>query len=359
MILVDVTQKSAGPPFVLVGADVEAQTGGITRATIGGILIDQDLGGFGAELRSHVTAGYLTHLDTEYFRPLNFLSAAGRSGKGTFFVAPSAAFHREPFPIFSGLTRVASRTLEYERAGADLGLTNLRTQELRLGLDFLHESWTTEIGSDGQPDLAGNAQRARLLYTLDTQDRAQVPQFGIQLRSEMAFLSDARSFASQQSPSQNAPEFTTQFLLAHRFSARNPLTMVDPTKDQGHEVLLLRAEGGTYFGRDVAEPFRFTLGGPFRLAGSTLDQYRGTDYFLVAPAMLRRIAQLPRVLGQSVYVGGGYELGQMRAPGTANITRQDGWFGFVAETPLGVITIAPALGTHNEYKLVFTLGRFF
>ncbi len=359
VILVNVTQKSSGPPFVLVGADVQAQTGGITRATVSGILIDQDLGGYGAELRSHVTAGYLTQLDTEYFRPLNFLAAAGRSGDGTFFVAPSAAFHREPFPIFSGLTRVASRTLEYERAGADVGLTNQRTQELRLGLHFLHESWTTEIGSDGQPNLAGNAQRARLLYTLDTQDRAQVPQFGVQLRSELAFLSDARSFASQQSPSQNAPEFTTQFLFAHRFGARKPLSTIDPGRDRGREVLLLHAEGGTYFGRSVAEPFRFTLGGPFRLAASTLDQYRGTDDFLIAPAMLRRIAQLPRVLGQSVYVGGGYELGQMRAPGTANLTRQDAWFGLLAETPLGVITIAPALGTKDEYKLVFTLGRFF
>ena len=112
-------------------------------------------------------------------------------------------------------------------------------------------------------------------------------------------------------------------------------------------------------GRTVAEPFRYTLGGPLRLSASAIDQYRGTDYWLVEPAILRRIANLPRPLGQSIYLGLGAEAGQIRAPGMPVINRQDAYFGIVAETPLGVITIAPAIGSNGERKFVFTLGKLF
>ena len=106
------------------------------------------------------------------------------------------------------------------------------------------------------------------------------------------------------------------------------------------------------FNRNVAQPFRFTLGGPLRLTASAIDEYRGTDYFLVEPAFLRRIASLPEPLGQSIYVGAGYEAGQMRAPGMPTVTRQDFYFGLVAETPLGIITFAPAFGDDGHRKLV-------
>ena len=95
------------------------------------------------------------------------------------------------------------------------------------------------------------------------------------------------------------------------------------------------------------------------LSASAIDQYRGTDYFLVTPGYLRRIAKLPAPLGQSIYVGGTYEFGQMRAPDAATVTRQDIYFGVVAETPFGVFTFAPAIGSNGERKLTFTVGRIF
>jgi NTE family protein len=49
----------------------------------------------------------------------------------------------------------------------------------------------------------------------------------------------------------------------------------------------------------------------------------------------------------------------MRAPDASTITQQDVFFGLVAETPLGIISIGPAIGTHDERKLVFTIGKFF
>ena len=49
----------------------------------------------------------------------------------------------------------------------------------------------------------------------------------------------------------------------------------------------------------------------------------------------------------------------MYAPDARTVTRQDILIGFVAETPFGVITLAPAIGDAGQHKFVFTLGRFF
>jgi NTE family protein len=174
-------------------------------------------------------------------------------------------------------------------------------------------------------------------FDYDSQDRALVPQFGAHFGAQAGYLFNAPQ-------SSNAPQFTLQASLAHR---------VDKY------VMLLSLDSGTMLHRNVAQPFRFTLGGPLRLSASAIDEYRGTDYFFVSPLFLRRIAGLPAPLGQSIYIGAGYEAGQMRAPDTATLTRQDGFFGIFAETPLGVITLTPAFGDNGYRKFSFTLGRLF
>ena len=363
-LLVTVTPKKTGPPFLLLGANVEAQAGGITRATAEGIFTYQDFLSYGSELRAHLMAGYTTLLAAEYYHPLNFLGAAGRLGGHTVFVAPGMAFFRQQYPIFdlgagNGRARIADRQLQTLTTGASLGITNQRSQQLRAGVDFIHASWTTVIGTDSTPELFGHAARAHLTLDHDTQDRALVAQFGMRYNLNAAYLFGAGSLRTATTPSPNAPSLDGRFSFARRFSASHPLTAIDPHSNNGHEILVLGAEGGTLFNRNVAQPFRYTLGGPLRLSASTIDQYRGTDYFLVEPAILRRVARLPSPLGQSIYLGAAYELGQMRAPNQRTLTRQDMFFGIVAETPLGVITLAPAIGTNGERKFIFTLGRLF
>ncbi len=344
ILLVTVTDKKTGPPFLLVGANVQAQAAGITRATVEATLLDQDLGGYGAELRTHLKLGYLTDLNTEYFRPINSISATDR----TFFVAPRAGLLRQPFPIFSNQTRIAERQYQRLGVGGDVGVTNSRNGELRAGLDFAQVRWDEQIGSDGLRDYNGQTQRARVQYAFDTQDRALLPTFGVHLVTEAAFLYDTVG-------SRNAPQLSASASFAHRFGKAPD----SEHPKSGRTVFVVDSEFGTMFHRDVAEPFRYTLGGPIRLSASALDQYRGTDYVLLEPALLRRIAHLPQPLGQSIYIGGALEAGLIGAPGRPTINREDVFFGLVAETPLGVITAGPAVGTNGERKFVFTLGKLF
>ncbi len=329
ILLVTVKDKRTGPPFLEAGFNLEAQTGGVTRATINTILLDQDLGGYGSELRTYVDFGFSTRLETEYYHKLDW---AG------FFIAPRANITRTPYYIYSGNLRLSERLTQSGGPGADVGWSDGRAQEVRAGWQLQNVRWYTTTGFDNLPNYRGNAQTARVQYIYDSRDRALVPHFGIRSQTDLGYL-----YGTPGSPS--APQLASQIAFSRTFGKSN--------------LLLMNMEGGTMLNRDVAQPFRFTLGGPLRLSASAIDQYRGTDYFLLTPGYLRRIKSLPAPLGNSLYLGGFYEAGQIRAPDASTITQQDVFFGLFAETPLGVISIGPAIGTHDERKLVFTIGKFF
>ncbi|ADW67467.1 Patatin [Granulicella tundricola MP5ACTX9] len=359
IILVTVADKKTGPPFLELGANVRAQTTAVTRATLQAIVLDQDLGGYGNELRTSVRVGYETAIDTEFIHPFNAVSSPGFN----YFVAPHGQVLRQPEQIYSNQVRLADRLLQRFGVGGDIGVSNQRTQELRAGYDFTNIRWDLLVGQDNAATFYGNSQRARVRYAYDDQDRALIPQYGVRFVTEAAYLFDAVG-------SHNAPQITAEGTYAHRFRLPGeaktfmpkksaPDDVVEAKPNQGKEIFAMAVDSGTMFHRSVAQPFLYTLGGPVRLSASAIDEYRGTDYWLVEPGLLRRIAQLPQPLGQSIYVGLVYEAGQMYAPGQRTITRQDVFLGLAAETPLGVITFGPAIGDHNERKFVFTLGRLF
>ena len=335
VILVTVTQRAMGPPFVLLGFNIQASTSNITQATLESIFLWQGIGGYGSEIRANLKVGYQTDLSGEYY--YRFLYTGSTGG---FFVAPNAGLLRDPFYIYSDQHRISERLRQVAGGGGDIGWSDAHVHEFRLGWRGDHVRWTTQIGSDNlsPPTLDGGAERVRARYAYDTQDRALVPQFGIRSVTEFGYLYNAVG-------SPNAPFFTSHFTIPHHFGK--------------NDLFIFGAEGGTLFNRNVAQPFRFTLGGPFRLTASAFDEYRGTDYFLVEPVYLHRIARLPSPFGQSIYLGFGYEAGQMRAPDANTITRQNVYFGLVAETPVGAITVAPAIGDAGRRKLVFTLGKLF
>ncbi len=336
ILLVAIEDKKTGPPFLDLGANIAAQTGGVTRATISSIFLYQDLGGYGSGFRGNIDLGFLTRLQGEYYYKPNPYQG--------FFVAPRANLTREPFYIYQGSYRASERQSQFAGFATDVGWSDSKTQELRLGWSYQNVQWHTTTGSDGLPDYAGNSQTVRARYVFDSQDGALVPRSGIRSETSFGYLYDTPG-----SPS--APQFISQFNYAHDLGLKR--------KTFKDDLFLINLEGGTMFNRDVAQPFRFTLGGPLRVSSLAIDQLRGTDYFLFTPGYLHRLATLPAPLGQSIYAGIAYEAGQMRGPDMRTVTRQDVYLGLVAETPFGVITIAPAIGDGGERKFVFTLGRIF
>ena len=324
-----VRDKTYGPPFLLLGGNVIAQTGGTSRATIDAVVTEQDLGGYGSELRARLRFGFLTDLEPEYYRRLT---------TGGLFVAPRLDFYRAPVYIWANQKRIAERQLIHAGGGVDVGYTLSSFSEVRAGWQELTARWHTQTGGDGLPDFNDHAQLGRVQYRYNGQDRALIPRHGLRADVQMGY---------QYGSGRGADAPWLQAVAAY-------------FRDIGHgNTLSFSGEAGSYFDRNVADPYRFTLGGPLRLSASSFEEYRGTDYVFVRPAYFRRITTLPAPLGQSAYVLGSYEVGQVRSPNGANVTRQDVFFGLAAETPFGAITFGPAIGSDDHRKIVFTLGRFF
>ena len=77
-------------------------------------MVDQNLGGFGSELRATARVGYKTNLSAEYYRLLT---------PGGYFIELRAGILREPVYIWAGQKRVAERFLQNLDAGVEAGRT--------------------------------------------------------------------------------------------------------------------------------------------------------------------------------------------------------------------------------------------
>ena len=120
----------------------------------------------------------------------------------------------------------------------------------------------------------------------------------------------------------------------------------------------ISADIDTYFRRNIADPLRFTLGGPLRLSASSIDEYRATDDYLVRFGYLRRLASLPTGLGQGLYFTTAYEGGEVWTPEQPAYLRQDFVSGLVAATPLGLITFGGSVGDAGREDVRFSRKTF-
>ncbi len=327
-VLVRLTPVRNGPPFLLVGADVTAETSNVTRATLDARLIDQNLGGFGSELRSDLRVGYLTQASTEYYRLLS---------KSGYYVQPTIGILREPVYLWKNQQRVSERLQQEAGGGLDFGRTFNR--HLQTSLEYRAQviRWHLVDGADGTGAVSGMEQTAmgRLVY--NTQESGTISPRGTLVRIAAGAL-------FHTADSQNAP--TVQLSLDRTFSL--------PTGIVGFTI-----DANTYFRHNVTQPLRFTLGGPLRLSASSIDEYRGTDDYLVRASYLHRLFSLPTGVGEGVYASFGYEAGEVWSPEQPAFLRQDGVLTGLAATPIGVIQFGGAVGDAGHRKFFFSYGRLF
>jgi NTE family protein len=328
-VIVHLGSVRNGPPFLLVGADLLSDTSNVTRDNIDLRFVDQDLGGYGSELRADLRFGFLTQGALEYYKPL--LSTG-------LFVQPHVGITRQPVYLWQDQRRISERFEQLAGGGLDLG-RNFNSQ-MQIAAQWKIEAtrWKLVTGTDDTNNLSGTAQTGVLHFSYDTAVTGAVSPHGLRLDASAGAL--FHTVASENAPLVQAGVSRT-FLLKQK------------------NIVGFRAQGDTYFRRNVAAPFRFTLGGPLRLSASSIDEYRGTDDALFRGGYLRKIASLPSGLGQGVYLTGAYEAGEVWSPEHRAVLRQDVLGGVVASTPFGVITVAGSIGDAGRRKVFFTLGRLF
>jgi NTE family protein len=328
-ILVRLSNDRTGPPYLLIGPDLAAATSNVTRGEMTLRLIDQNFGGFGSEFRATGRIGYLSSLSTEYYRRLT------PSG---YFLEPRAGILRAPVYIWTNQKRVAERFQQNIDAGLEAGRTFSNQMQISAEWRELQTRWRLTTGSGGGPYLNGTAQTALLHVNIDRALAGTVSPSGFRFSASVGAL-------YQAAQSSNAPLLQLSFSRTHPWGQQN--------------IFGISGEVNSYFRANVAQPYRFTLGGPTRLSASSFDEYRGTDTYLTRMGYMRRIAALPTGLGQGLYAVLGYEAGEVWSPEARAFLRQDGSAGFLANTPLGLITFGASAGDAGHRKVFLTLGRWF
>jgi NTE family protein len=328
-VLVRLNKVRNGPPFLLLGPDMTGMSSNVTRGAVDLRFIDQNLGGYDSELRADLRFGFLTQVAVEYYRQLT------RSG---YYFQPHIGFLREPVYLWDNQSRISERLSQQAGGGIDVGRTFSRNLQASLQWRMQSLRWHLVNGSDGTQDISGTAQTGTANIVFDRTESGTISAHGSRLNISAGSLFNAAG-------SRNAP----------LFEVHTGKTFKMP----GRSILALSAEGNTYFRRNVAEPLRFTLGGPLRLSASSIDEYRGTDDFLVRSGYLHRIATLPTGLGDGLYLSAGYEGGEIWAPERRAFLRQDGLLGVIAATPLGAFTVGGAVGDAGRRKIFFTFGHLF
>jgi NTE family protein len=328
-VLVRLSPVRNGPPFLIYGIDISAMNSNVTRTTNDFRLLDQNLGGYGSELRADLRLGFLTQASAEYYRLL--------SPKG-YFLQPHIGILREPVYLWSNQVRISERLEQTAGGGMDAGRTFSRNSQLSLEWRDQAVRWDLEFGNDSESSYSGTSQTGVVHYVYDDTESGTISPRGIHLD-----LTGGVLYHSLQS--QNAPIFS--------FSVAKTTTVA--TKN----ILAFTLDANSYLRRNVADPLRFTLGGPLRLSASSIDEYRGTDTYLARAGYLRQIAPLPSGLGQGIYFTLGYEAGEVWSPEKPAFLRQDFATGVLAATPLGAITFGGSVGDAGRRKIFFTLGRLF
>jgi NTE family protein len=328
-LLVRLSSDPTGPPYLLISPELAAATSNTTRGEITLRLVDQNLGGFGSELRANARIGYMTDLSAEYYR---LLTPSG------YFLEPRTGVLREPVYIWVKQKRVAERFQQDLGVGLEAGRTF--SDQLQVSADWHAEDtrWSLTTGSGGGPYLSGTAQTGLLHVSVDQASSGEVSPNGFRLAASAGALYHAAQSA-------NAPLVKLNFGISRSPSQAN--------------IFGISGEVSSYLRANVAQPYRFTLGGPLRLSASSFDEYRGTDTYLARAGYMHRLAALPTGLGQGLYGTLAYEGGEIWSPESKAILRQDGLAGLVANTPLGLFTFGISVGDAGHRKVFITLGRWF
>ena len=274
----------------MIGFDLIAATSNVTRSSFDTRFIFQNLGGFGSELRTDARLGFQTQLSTEYYRLLTY---------NGLFIQPHAGIDREPVYLWENQRR-------------DIGVVRTTSWRWYRFRPDLQPAFSV-VGAMGNADdtleleVRRNRQHTCLRNGPERDTALQLRQCSGEYYLPWRLARFDAIAEAQFDPtvaSENAPMVRLNIAKSFTFGDRN--------------ILAFRTEMNSYFRRNVADPLRFTLGGPLRLSASSIDTNTVTEQinYLVRAMYLRQIAALPVGIIQRIYAATGYEAGRGLVAGT-------------------------------------------
>jgi NTE family protein len=338
-LLVQGKPKPYGPPFLMLGFNLENTTSDDFRVTLTARYLRYDLIGSGSELRVDGTLGSDPGLAFALYKPL---------GTTPLFVSPYAGIASRTFNVIHDDAIVASYGQQLSRAGMDVGVNLGRVSDLRVGAYAGRLTSNVEVGNPGLPEVKGKEMATDIKWRYDSQDSPVIPGRGTAAYTTLHHVFDG-------------PDITPPLESAR--------TSADLTQLAGESVtfwtvrergrLFVLGGGGTSFGDRPLPTDQFTLGSPFHLGALDNGEVRGDHYYILTGGYLRRFGRLPDFMGGPIFLGAWLENGTAFDSGGSAAPKSNASFGAVLDTLVGPVILAGAVGFDGRWRTYVGVGRIF
>jgi NTE family protein len=294
-----------------------------------------DLLRHGSELRVDLSIGSTLPPGFEYFKKL---------GGTNFFVAPNAAAEKSKTGLFSNGSQIAQYETKRTDVGIDFGYESGSRSEFRLGYSIGHADASVQIGDPVLPDVSGKRSVAQMQWIFDDTDSPVVPNKGLRTLTQARWIFDTPNPTGANFDTE-LPQFNTRIASFIPMGKKN--------------TIILLGEGDTSFSYEPAPAEQFTLGGLFRVSGLARDELRGNHVLYGSIGYLRKVGQLPPLIGEKISAGIWLETGSAFDDWNDKTFKESVSVGLIVETLIGPIFTGGSWASGGRGNFYFAIGRFF
>lgn len=326
-----IKDRAWGRTSARVGINLQTDFQGESSFELAAMVTRTSLNRLGGEWRVQGGLGWVETVQAELWQPV----VEG----GWLFVAPAAGWRNErallsaqgsTFRLDYGKEEVAGRV--------DVGLTDGTLGEVRLGVSRGY-LWVLPRGNDDVfPEIRNDRGSVRAQATLDTRNNVPFPTSGYFFRGDMRW----------ETPTLGADESFRRLFVAGQGSF-----------SYKQNTIQLSALAGSAVGTTLDYYDQFFLGGFRRMSGYRPDSISGPYALFGSVAYLRRIGQLPSVIGGGFYAGGTLEAGNAWRE-SSDVSLGDlklcGSVFLGGDTPLGPVYLGLGNGKGGDAILYFLVG---
>jgi NTE family protein len=331
-LLVTATDKPYSPPVLQPLLLLDGSNFSGVDFSMGARITFQDFGAYRAELRTDLMVGSRYTFASEYYRPI--------TPSSKWFIAPRIITDYSKYPIFSRNDYLAEYRRTSAGGGFNIGYEFGRTAQLALGYTATYERFNPRIGNTAiLPTVEGRFGATTLHFELNAVDNPIIPRSG-QFGTVAASWIDANPGAAHDYPV--AEGMITKFIVLDTPSS-----------------IYIGARGGTTFGNELVGIPSFSLGSANEFAAYGQNELLTNQYYIFRSGYIRRLAKIPVLLGEGVYLHGAGEVGKVFSPPLRSQVPADGTLGLVINTIFGPIEFGGAVGTSGHRRVFFKLGRLF
>jgi NTE family protein len=324
--------KVYGPPFMMLGVNLENTTSSGFRVGLAGRYLAFDQFGPRSELRIDGTIGSDPHAGFSFYRPL-FGSRV--------FIRPVAGVERWTTEIIQDDRVIAEYRENRMSGGGDIGFDLAREREIAGGIRYGRREAEVRTGDPGLPELRGAETLLTMRFLHDGQDSPVVPSRGTRAAVTLTHY--------LQSPTVEGFERTNDGVTQleggiSRFWRRK----------RDNRLFVVSSAGTSFDGHPISQ---FQAGYPFRLDAFRVGERRGDHYAVVTVGAAHALGRLPDFIGGPVFVAAWLENGSVFNDIDDADFQTHVAGGFVLDTLVGPVTVGTSVGFDGAFRIFIGAGR--